>query len=95
LPSGRKKGKTKMSRTPSGLAVAVIGIKKGNTKNVMNTIWSGHGWSRMPYGLVMIATRPKKRENKKFHARRLVCLWPSSAKKRKNKKCHARCLVWP
>jgi hypothetical protein len=59
-----------------------------NTKNVMHTIWSGHGWSCMPYGLAMIALPPgqNKKENKKCHAHRLVCLWPSSAKKKKKGK---------
>ncbi len=53
LPSGQKRGKTKMSCTPSGLAVAVIGKNKRKHEKchachlvwpwlVTHTIWSGH-----------------------------------------------------
>jgi hypothetical protein len=52
LPLGQNKRKNKkMSRTPSGLAVAVIGKKKKTQK-----------MSRTPSGLVMAAIEPKKIE---------------------------------
>jgi hypothetical protein len=45
LPMGQNfKEKQKMSCLPYGLAMTVIGKKKGNTKNVMHAIWSGHDY---------------------------------------------------
>ncbi len=85
LPMGQKKETQKMSRTPSGLPVAVISKKKGKTENVMNTIWSGLHcqWAKI------------LRKNKKFHTCHLVWPWPSLAKTRKYKNRHACHLVWP
>jgi hypothetical protein len=43
LPMGQNfEEKQKKSCLPYGLAVAIIGKKKGNTKNVTHAVWSGH-----------------------------------------------------
>ncbi len=77
-----------MSRMPSGQ-------KKENMKNVMHAVWSGHGWSRTPYGLAMIATRQKKGKPKNVtHAVWSAC-GRHQQKKGKREKCHACRLVWP
>ncbi len=85
LPSGQIKKKTKMSRTPSGLAIYAVGPKKRKNKkfHACRLVWP---WPSLA----------KKRKNKKCHARSLAWLWlPSGQNKRKNKKNHTHCLVWP